>query len=121
VLRTVAWVDGHLATPAYVAQAFTGIALIVLEKISFLHTAWLLGGVAIYAMIAIGAPVVYVPMVRKQLALAEQLEASPGDPDRRAAYTEASARARGFGLGIVALTVVIVFLMVVKPTLWSAG
>jgi uncharacterized membrane protein len=121
VLRTIAWVDGHLATPAYVAQAFTGTALILLEKLSFLHTAWLVSGVALYIVIAVGAPLVYVPMVRKQMATAERFEASPDDAMTRTSYMAASARSRAFGLGIVALTVVIVLLMVVKPVLWSAG
>jgi uncharacterized membrane protein len=121
VLRTVSWVEGHLATPAYVAQAFTGFALILLEKIRFLHTAWLLSGVAIYAVIAVGAPVVYVPLVRRQMELAERTESTPGDVATLASYRDASARSRRFGLAIVFLTIVIVYLMVAKPVMWSAG
>jgi uncharacterized membrane protein len=119
VLRTVGWVDGRLATPAYVAQAVTGVALILLEGLSVLHTPWLLVGVGIYVIIAVAAPAVYVPLVRKQMALAEAMQSNPGDPRALGDYAAASARSRTVGLAIVALTIAIVYFMVVKPPLWS--
>jgi uncharacterized membrane protein len=121
VLRTVGWVDGHLATPAYVAQAVTGTILIFLERIRFLHAAWLLAGVVIYAVIALGAPLVYVPIVKAQLDLADRLERDPQNEQLITSYSQTSARSRRIGLAIVGLTIVIVYLMVQKPALWSAG
>jgi Predicted integral membrane protein (DUF2269) len=120
-LETVGWVDSRIATPAYISQAVTGTVIIALTGINIFHTAWLLTGVAIYVVIAVGAPVVYVPLVRRQLELATRLEADPQDASARDAYEEASSRSRTVGLAIVALTVAVVYFMVVKPTLWSAG
>jgi uncharacterized membrane protein len=121
VLRTVSWVDRHLATPSFMVQAATGTALVLLLRLRFWHTAWLLGGVGLYALTAVFAITVYAPVIRRQIALAERAAADPADPAVEADYRRTAARARTLGLAAVALTLAIVFLMVVKPALWSAG
>jgi uncharacterized membrane protein len=121
VLRGISWVDGHLATPAYMAQAVTGVALILLLKISLIHTAWLLMGVLLYVILVVFATAIYAPVVRAQIAAAELAAARPEDQGVSSSYRAAAARARSLGIVAVVLTVAIVFFMVVKPTLWSAG
>jgi uncharacterized membrane protein len=121
VLRTVSWVDGHLATPAFIVQAFTGIALVLLLRLRFWHTAWLLTGVAIYVVTAIFAIMVYAPVVRRQIDLAERVAADPSDASLGTEYAAVAGRARAMGITAGVLTVAILYFMIVKPTLWSAG
>ena len=121
VLRTTAWVDGHLATPAFMVQAFTGTALILLLKISFIHTAWLVSGVAAYVVTTVFAVGVYAPVVKRQIALAERVATGPADPVPQTEYQAVARRARAFGILAIVLTLVILYFMIVKPTLWSAG
>jgi uncharacterized membrane protein len=121
VLRTTSWVDGHLATPAFIVQAFTGVALLLLLRISFIHTAWLITGVAIYVVVAIFAMTTYAPVVRRQIEVAERVAEARSDPALAEEYAVVSRRARAMGVVAVVLTVAILYFMIVKPTLWSAG
>src|SRR2546421_2905296 len=77
VLKTVSWVDNHLATPAFIVQAGTGTALFLLLRLRFWHTAWLLAGVAIYLVTVVFAVTVYAPVVKRQRTLAHRLAADP--------------------------------------------
>jgi uncharacterized membrane protein len=119
VLRTISFLDGRVATPAFGLQAVTGTALVLLNHLSFLHTAWLLLGVSIYVVTAIFAAIVYVPVVRRQRALAERLATSPEDSAIRREYAAAARTARRYGLAAMLLTIAILFLMIVQPALWS--
>ncbi len=121
VLRTTSWVDGHLATPAFMVQAVSGVVLLLLEHLRFLHTAWLLAGVSIYVVTAVFAVTLYAPLVRRQIALAERLAEDPGNRALSADYTAVAARARAFGVTAIMLTIAILYFMIVKPVLWSAG
>ena len=121
VLRTVSWVDNHLATPAFIVQAATGIALVLLLRLRFWHTAWLLTGVAIYVVTAVFAMTVYAPAVRRQIDLAERIAANPADHGLEAEYAAVAGRARAMGITAGLLTLAILYFMIVKPTLWSAG
>jgi uncharacterized membrane protein len=121
VLRTTSWVDGHLATPAFMVQAVTGVVLLLLERLRFFHTAWLLTGVAIYAVTAVFAVTLYAPVVRRQIALAERLAEASEDRALSAEYSVVAARARAFGIAAIVLTVAILYFMIVKPPLWSAS
>jgi uncharacterized membrane protein len=121
VLRTTSWVDGHLATPAFILQAVTGVVLVLLQRWRFFHTAWLLTGVAIYVATAVFAVTLYAPVVRRQIALAERLAEASEDQAVSVEYSVVAARARAFGIAAIVLTIAILYLMIVKPTLWSAG
>ena len=120
-LRTISWIDRRLATPAYVLQAATGTALILLTERDFWGTAWLLLGVALYIAMVVFAVGLYAPTFRRQRTLAEELVDRPGDSDLEVRYLRAAGTARTYGLTAAVLTVLIVLLMVVKPALWSAG
>jgi uncharacterized membrane protein len=121
VLRNVSWVDNHLATPAFIAQAVTGLTLILLLEIDFFQTAWLLLGVTLYVALTVFAMAVYAPTIRRQIQLAERTAADPANQDASREYAAVAARARTFGIVAVVIVLAIVFLMVVKPDLWSAG
>jgi hypothetical protein len=120
-IKGINWVDRHLANPAFVAQALTGIALILLLEISFLHTAWLLMGVGIYVVVMITAVAVLVPIEKRHMDIAERSAADPGNETLSQQYLQITGQIRRIGTTIGILTLVIVFFMVVKPELWSAG
>jgi uncharacterized membrane protein len=120
-LRGISWVDSHLATPAFMAQAVTGIVLILLLEIDFFQTAWLILGVSIYVVLTVFAVAVYAPVVKRQVELAARVAAEPGDEAAGREYAGVAARGRAFGIVATVLVLIIVYLMVVKPTLWSAG
>lgn len=120
-INGISWVDSHLATPAFMTQAVTGIVLILLLEISFLHTAWLLTGVIIYVVVTVLAVTVLTPLVKRQIELADQVASDPSDPALEGQLAAATARVALIGRLVGVLTLAIVFFMVVKPTLWSAG
>lgn len=120
-IKGINWVDSHLATPAFIAQALTGIAMILLLEISFLHTAWLLMGVGLYVVVMILAVAVLTPVVKRQVDLVERTAADPADDGLNSQLAAVTAQVRKIGFTAGVLTLAIVFFMVVKPTLWSAG
>ena len=121
VIESTTWVDNHLATPAFVLQAVTGIALVLLQERDFFDTAWLLMGVGLYVVAFLLAVIALVPATRRQRAASVALDANPQDPEARSAFERASASTRTFGIVLGVLTLGIVYFMVVKPELWSAG
>ena len=120
-IKGINWVDSHLATPAFMVQALTGIALILLLEISFIHTAWLLMGVGLYVLVTILAVTMLAPLEKRLEALFDRLGTDPGNEGLVREKDEAIARVRSLGTMAGILTVGIVFFMVVKPELWSAG
>ena len=120
-IKGINFVDSHMATPAFMVQALTGIALILLLEISFLHTAWLLVGVGLYVLVTILAVALLAPVEKRLETLVEQVAADPANERVRADKDEAVRRVRSLGSLAGVLTVAIVFFMVVKPALWSAG
>jgi uncharacterized membrane protein len=117
-LNSIAWLDSRLPTPAYLAQAITGVFLIGLEGWSFFHTGWLVVGVAIYAALTITAVRLYAPAFRRQRALADAIAADPADRDATADYAAAARTSGTYGAVVTGLTVIVAFLMVWKPNLW---
>jgi Predicted integral membrane protein (DUF2269) len=118
VLRSISSLDRRLPTPAYMAQAVTGVVLIGLTGISFFQTGWLVTGVAIYAALTATAVRAYAPAFRRQRDLAAQVALDPTDAAAATAYRAAATTATRFGVVVTALTLVVVFLMVWKPDLW---
>jgi uncharacterized membrane protein len=121
VIESTAWVDSHLATPAFVLQAVTGMALVLLQERDFFDTAWLLMGVGLYVAVFVLAVVGLAPATRRHRAASVALDANPEDPEARSAFGRASASTRTLGIVLGVLTLGIVYFMVVKPELWSAG
>jgi hypothetical protein len=118
VLSSISWLDSHLPTPAYIAQAVTGVVLIGLLGLSFFDTGWLVVGAAIYVVLVIVAIAAYAPAFRRQRALADAIAADPADAAAVAAYPGAARTSQIFGGTVGGLTLVVVFFMVWKPNLW---
>ena len=115
-IRTIQRLDRRMANPAYLAQLVTGLLLVWLLELDLLGTSWLLLGLLLYVIVAVLGISVYAPLFRERLALAEQL--AGGDDEVTASYADVARRADRLGVLVTALVVVIVALMVVKPTLW---
>jgi uncharacterized membrane protein len=118
VLRSISWLDRRLPTPAYMAQAVTGVVLIGLTGISFFRTGWLVIGVAVYIGLTVTAIAAYAPAFRTQRDLAERVAADPSDRTIATAYRAAATTATRYGVVVTILTLVVLFLMVWKPDLW---
>ncbi len=108
-LRGVKLLDDRFANPAYALLLITGLLMVWIGDLD-LTQFWLLAALVLYAIAVILGLLVYTPTLRNQIAVLE----SSG-----AASTEFQALSRrGTVLGIVLAVdvIVIVFLMVTKPT-----
>ena len=76
-------------------------------------TPWVLTSLVLYAMVAVLALMGYSPVLRRQI---DVLEARGPDSLE---FRALAGRAQMIGVVLAVLVVVIVFLMVAKPVLWS--
>ncbi len=110
VLRGVKFLDDRLANPAYGLLFVTGLGMLYFGKIPW-TTPWLRTALILYVILVTVAAAGYTPLLRRQIAA---LEAGGPASD---AYTRAAKRALRVGILLAALVLLIVFLMVAKPTL----
>ena len=111
VIESIRRLDRRVANPAYIVAALAGAAVVVTGPYSF-RSAWIEAAIGIYFLIAILGISVYAPAIRAQLALARTAPESD-------AYGSAARRSQTIGLVVTAMVLVIVVLMVLKPTLWA--
>ena len=112
ILRGVRFLDTRIANPAYGLLLITGLAMLYAGHLA-IGTPWIATGLGLFIVgMALGARG-YTPALRGQI---QALEA--GGPQSEA-YRRASDRGRAIGLLFMVLVLVIIFLMVVKPTLWG--
>lgn len=110
VLRGVKILDDRFANPAYALLLVTGIALVFVGDLSF-RTFWISTALGLYGLLIVGGLVGYSPTLKRQIALAE---AGRIDSDE---YRRLTARGTVIGIALAVIVVIIVFLMVTKPTL----
>jgi len=101
--------DERVTGPAYALLLVSGIVMILAEGWSITEP-WLLGGIVLYFASGFVSFFGLTPALRAQLSAAEQDTAGP-------AYTSAARRSRQMAWLVVAIVVVVVWLMVVKPTI----
>ncbi len=111
-LRGIKVLDDRLANPAYVLVLVTGLAMLHLGEISW-RAPWMLTSLVLYALIVVLGLLGYTPTLRRQI---ETLEARGPDSVE---FRALSNRAQTIGIVLAGIVVVIVFLMVAKPALWS--
>jgi uncharacterized membrane protein len=110
VLKGIKRLDDWFANPAYVLLAVTGVTMVFIGDLRF-TTFWIAGGIVLWAIaVALGFSV-YTPMLRNQI---HALESAGPESDE---YKRYAANARFVGILLAVIVVVIVFLMVTKPTL----
>jgi uncharacterized membrane protein len=110
-LRGVKFLDDRFANPAYGVLLLTGLIMVLTTPGLHLTTFWVFVALILYATTVALAAGVYTPTLRKQI---EALGAEGPRSDRYLALAKRST-VSGIVLGVI--VVVIVFLMVAKPTL----
>lgn len=108
-LRTIKVLDDRFANPAYGLLLVTGL-LMIWEADLPLSTFWISTSIGIYAAVMLLGLGVYTPTLRKQIRALE--EGGPESPD----YRRLSNRGTMVGILLAIMVIVIVFLMVTKPT-----
>ena len=110
VLNGIKRLDDWFANPAYVLLAVTGVTMVFVGDLRF-TTFWIAGGIVLWAIAVALGFFVYTPMLRNQI---RALAASGPNSDE---YKGHAANARFVGILLAVIVLVIVFLMVTKPTL----
>jgi uncharacterized membrane protein len=112
VLRNISFIDTRVANPCYALLLATGLIMAFTAPIP-LTTPWLLTGLILYAFAALLGILVYAPAARRQRSILDR-EGLDSAAYQRIARTNAI-----IGSLLTLDVMVIVFLMVVKPGLWS--
>lgn len=112
VLRGIKLIDDRVANPAYVASLITGLLMVFTARFP-LTTPWLLTALVLYVLVVLVSMFGYTPTLRQQIQIL--------DSEGLTSPTYQTLAQRGMILGAVlaVLVSVIVFLMVVKPSLWG--
>jgi uncharacterized membrane protein len=110
VLRGIKTLDDLFANPAYILLFVTGMLTAFVGNIP-LETFWIAASIGLWAVVVLGGFLIYTPNLRRQIALVES-----GDVDS-AEYRAVARRGTIMGIVLALLVIVIVFLMVTKPTL----
>jgi uncharacterized membrane protein len=113
-LRGVKFLDDRVANPAYVLLLLTGGAMAAVGNVSF-TSPWLLVSLVLYLVMSVVGLMGYTPTLRRQIAALDA--GGPASPE----YRVLASRSQRLGAALGVLVVVIVLLMVTKPSLWAAG
>jgi uncharacterized membrane protein len=108
VLRGIKVLDDRFANPAYALLLVTGLVMVWVGDLE-LTQFWLAGGLTLYVVAVVLGLFVYTPTLRRQIQALQT-----GDT---AELQRLSARGTAVGVALAVDVVVIVFLMVTKPTL----
>jgi uncharacterized membrane protein len=108
-LKGIKTLDDRFANPAYALLLVLGLGLTFTGGYS-LGTPWISAALTLYVLLVIGGLVFYSPTLKRQIAV---LEASGADSPE---FNRLSQRGTIVGVVLAIDVVIIVFLMVVKPT-----
>jgi uncharacterized membrane protein len=109
VLRGIKILDDRFANPAYVLILLLGLAMVWESGIPF-STLWIATSLVLYVVLVALAVAGYTPALRRQVALAEEGRV---DSDE---YRQVARRGATIGGILGVIVVIIIFLMVTKPT-----
>lgn len=107
-LRGIKTLDDRFANPAYGLLLVTGLTMVFIGGLDITRF-WLLAALALYGAVLVLGIVGYSPVLRRQVALAE--EGQTDTPE----FAELGNRGRLLGMLLAVIVLVIVLLMVVKP------
>jgi uncharacterized membrane protein len=110
VLRGIKVLDDRFANPAYGLLLVTGLIMVATSPFE-LTAFWIALALALYALAIVIGLVVYTPTLRQQIQVLE------AEGSRSPEFARLSTRGRVVGILLAVDVVVIVFLMVTKPTL----
>jgi uncharacterized membrane protein len=111
VIESIRRLDRRIANPAYILAAIAGLGIVLTGPYG-IETPWIVLAIALYVLVAILGITLYAPAMRNQLDLARR---APGSN----AYAAAARRSRRLFYVVTAMVLVIVGLMVFKPSLWA--
>ncbi len=109
VLRGIKILDDRFANPAYGLLLVTGISMVLVGPWSF-TTFWIAAALVLWIITLILGVALYSPTLRNQIAVLET--AGPNSPE----FQSLSSRARVLGIVLIIPVILILFLMVFKPT-----
>ncbi len=109
VMRSIRWIDARVANPAYGLLLLTGLFM-AFDAGYPLTTFWIASALVLYASAVVVGIAIIAPNFRAQLRALES------DGPASETFRRSAARGRTYGLLVSLLVVVIVFLMVTKPT-----
>jgi uncharacterized membrane protein len=112
VLKNVSYIDRRVANPCYAVLLATGLSMALTVRIP-LTTPWLLTSMILYVIAALTGIFAYAPLSRRQRRILET------DGFESPTYREIARQGRLLGISVTLDVLIIVFLMVVKPPLWS--
>jgi uncharacterized membrane protein len=110
VLRGIKTLDDRFANPAYVLLLVLGLAMAFMAGIP-LSTFWIAGSLVLYVLLVLIGVLVYSPTLKKQIAALES--GGTTSPE----FESLSQRGTVVGIVLAVDVLIIIFLMVVKPTL----
>jgi uncharacterized membrane protein len=109
-LKGIKFIDDRIANPAYGVLLVTGIAMVFLIGYK-ITTLWIVVALVLFVALIVVAATQYTPTLRKQVELA-----GAGDTTS-AEFTRLAKRGQTFGQVLGAIVVLILAMMVFKPTL----
>jgi hypothetical protein len=104
-LRGIAFIDRRVANPAYGLLLLTGLVM-VFGRWGF--RGWVVAALVLFALLIVVA-------VFYSRALGRQIQALEAEGQGAPAYERLAGQARLYGIGSLAIALVIAFLMVAKP------
>ena len=110
VLRSVKLLDDRFATPAYVLLPVVGLVLVFIGAWDITEL-WILASLGLWVLLVVVGAALYTPTLRRQIAALDAGGAASEE------YRSLNARGAAFGAITGVLVVVIISLMVLKPTL----
>jgi len=110
VLRGVKVLDDRFANPAYGLLLVTGLAMLFVGGIP-ITTFWIAASLVLWMLTVVLGIWVYRPLLRRQIAALETSGAGSAE------YQGVARPAQALGLALMVPVLMIVFFMVVKPTL----
>ena len=109
-LKGVKFLDDRIANPAYGLLLITGLLMVFLLPYP-ITTLWILVALVLYAALVVLALFFYTPALRAQIKLAESGDTSS------AAFQQLGQRGQVLGQVLGVIVIVILAMMVFKPTL----
>jgi uncharacterized membrane protein len=109
-LKGIKFIDDRIANPAYGVLLLTGLIMVFAGNIP-ITSLWILAALALFAGIVVFGVAFYSPLVKNQIRLVDAGET--GSPE----LARLSELSRRFGPGLGIIVLVILALMVFKPSL----
>jgi uncharacterized membrane protein len=108
-LRGIKFLDDRVVNPSYVGLLIVGVILVIAGGWGF-TSLWVLASLILYGVLMVVGLGLYSPTLSRQIVVYETR--GPDDPE----FAALSARGRALGLVLGLVVIVILVLMVTKPT-----